>query len=197
MRTTLDLIGRAGRPRRAVVAGGLLLPLLAVLSAGAQPLAPTPACDDEPTPRQTEGPYYTPSAPERASLIESGIVGEPMVLEGFVVDTACRPVAGAVVDLWQADGAGRYDNDGFRLRGHQRTDATGRWRFATVRPGLYPGRTRHFHVKAAAPGSRVLTTQIYLPGEPWNARDRLFAEALVARVDAAGAVARFDLVLAR
>jgi protocatechuate 3,4-dioxygenase beta subunit len=68
---------------------------------------------------------------------------------------------------------------GFKLRGHQFTDANGRYRLETIVPGLYPGRTRHFHVKVQAPHGRVLTTQLYFPGEPRNRRDFLYRPDLL------------------
>ncbi len=164
-------------------------------------LPPTPACgdDDDPTPAQTEGPYFTPDSPERASLLEPGTAGTRMVLVGRVLTTGCRPVARALVDFWHADADGVYDNVGYRMRGHQYTDADGRYRLETVVPGLYPGRTRHFHVKVQAPGGPVLTTQLYFPGEPANARDGIFDAALEMRVADArdgGKEAAFDFVLA-
>ena len=160
----------------------------------------TPACaddDDEPTESQTEGPYFTPHSPKRTSLIEAGITGTPLVLSGTVLTRSCRPVPGALVDFWQADDAGNYDNRGFRLRGHQYSDAKGVYRLETIVPGLYPGRTRHIHVKVQAPTQRILTTQLYFPGEPRNARDRIFdADLLVAMpTSGAGGDARFDFVL--
>jgi len=144
---------------------------------------PTPSCvdDDDETPAQTEGPYFSPGSPERTDLRESGMAGTPLVVTGFVYDTACRPVAHALLDFWQADSAGRYDNGGFRLRGHQYTAADGSYRLSTVVPGLYTGRTRHVHVKAQLPNGPVLTTQLYFPGEPGNARDSIFDEALLLR----------------
>jgi protocatechuate 3,4-dioxygenase beta subunit len=98
------------------------------------PLNPTPECHDgdAATLRQTEGPFFKPSSPERAELIEPGMAGQPIELVGFVLTRACRPVPGALVDLWQADDKGEYDNSGFRLRGHQRADAEGRYRFRTI-----------------------------------------------------------------
>ena len=75
--------------------------------------------------RQTEGPFFKPSSPERAELIEPGMAGQPIELVGFVLTRDCKPVPGALVDLWQADDKGDYDNSGFRLRGHQRADADG------------------------------------------------------------------------
>jgi protocatechuate 3,4-dioxygenase beta subunit len=146
--------------------------------AEAAELAPTPACDDQPTPEQTEGPYWTPQSPERSDFSSDGAPGPPMVLSGTVLTTTCAPVAGAVVDLWQADGNGVYDNEGYRLRGHVFTDSAGGFRFVTVKPGLYPGRTRHFHVKVQAPGGPVLTTQLYFPGEPFNDTDPIYRPEL-------------------
>lgn len=161
-------------------------------------LTPTPACPDgAPTQAQTEGPFWKPSSPERGSFIEPGTTGARLVLEGAVVSRACRPVERAVVDLWHCDAAGVYDNDGFRWRGHVFTDASGRYRFETIVPGEYPGRTRHFHVKVQAPGRSVLTTQLYFPGEPANARDAIFRPELIVQVDTGpeGQVVAFTFVL--
>jgi protocatechuate 3,4-dioxygenase beta subunit len=144
-------------------------------------LAPTPACDDgdDPTPAQTEGPYFTPDSPERASLLEAGMGGQRLVVTGTVLATDCRPVGRALLDFWQADDAGEYDNQGYRLRGHQFTDAEGAWRLETVVPGIYTGRTRHIHVKVQAPDGPVLTTQLYFPDEPDNDRDGIFRPELL------------------
>ena len=144
-------------------------------------LAPTPACDDgdEPTLAQTEGPYFTPNSPERASLLEAGMGGQRLVVAGTVLATDCRPLQRALLDFWQADDAGQYDNQGYRLRGHQFSDAKGAWRLETVVPGLYTGRTRHIHVKVQAPDGPVLTTQLYFPGEPENDRDGIFSPELL------------------
>src|SRR3546814_8443325 len=90
----------------------------------------------------------------------------------FPYTTLFRSVAGALVDLWQADAAGQYETAGFRLRGHTFSDPDGRWQFETVRPGLYPGRTRHLHLKVQMPHQAVLTTQLYFPGEPRHSGDR-------------------------
>ena len=160
-------------------------------------LAPTPACDDgdDPTLAQTEGPYFTPNSPERASLLEAGLGGRRLVVAGTVLTSDCRPVRRALLDFWQADDAGQYDNQGYRLRGHQFSDAEGGWRLETVVPGLYTGRTRHIHVKVQAPDGPVLTTQLYFPGEPANDRDGLFDQALL--MDVSGDRASFTFVLAR
>jgi protocatechuate 3,4-dioxygenase beta subunit len=162
-------------------------------------LAPTPACaeGDAPTPRQTEGPFFKPNSPERSDLREAGRKGQPLEVSGFVLTRSCRPVQRALVDLWQADGDGVYDNAGFRLRGHQFTDGEGRYRFLTIVPASYEGRTRHLHVRVQPPGGRVLTTQLYFPGEAHNRSDRLFRRELLMKVaKAEGSLAgRFDFVL--
>lgn len=166
----------------------------------APPLEPTPECaaaKPAPTPAQTEGPYYSPLSPQRTSLAEPEMAGTKLRLGGYVLDRACRPVPGALVDLWQADAEGRYDNEGYRLRGHQFSDDQGRWQVETIVPAAYPGRTRHIHVKVRAPGRPVLTTQLYFPDEPLNARDRQFDKALLLRVagDMEAMIARFDFLL--
>jgi protocatechuate 3,4-dioxygenase beta subunit len=174
---------------------GLTLPALRATAYAQADLSATPACDDgdEPTPVQTEGPYFTPNSPERTMLREAAMAGTPITLTGFVLTRSCRPVAGALVELWHANDAGEYDNEGFGLRGHQFTGADGRYVFETIVPGLYPGRTRHFHLKFQAPNQPVLTTQFYFPGEPGNAGDGIFDPALLLRIS--GDVARFDTVL--
>jgi protocatechuate 3,4-dioxygenase beta subunit len=167
--------------------------------APARTLAATPACDDgdEPTVEQTEGPYFTPGSPERRSLLEPGIEGTRLLVAGRALTTGCSPVRRALIDFWQADAGGEYDNEGFRLRGHQFTDDRGRFSLETVVPGLYPGRTRHLHVKVQAPRSQVLTTQLYFPGEPQNDGDGIFDPALVMAVGGSGDRRRaaFDFVL--
>jgi protocatechuate 3,4-dioxygenase beta subunit len=162
-------------------------------------LEPTPACaeSDDITPPQTAGPFYKPRSPERKSLLEPGIQGTRIVLEGNVRSTKCKPIQRALIDFWQADGNGAYDNTGFRLRGHQFADSAGKYRLETVVPGVYPGRTRHFHVRVQAPNRPALTTQLYFPGEPENKRDSIFNPKLVMalRGSAGAQAAHFDFVL--
>ena len=81
-----------------------------------------------------------------------------------------------------ADEYGEYDNAGFRYRGHLFSDREGRYRFRTILPALYPGRTRHYHIKVQAPERPVLTTQLYFPDEPANRGDGLFRRELVMRI---------------
>lgn len=192
-----------------ILATGLPLRWLGALAASAstegQPQwarlgpTPTPDCDDgeETTPSETEGPFFKPRSPRRASLREAGMKGVPLVLTGRVFARNCRPVAGALLDFWHADDEGEYDNEGFRLRGHQFADAQGKYHLETIVPGTYGGRTRHIHVKVQAPQRRVLTTQLYFPGEPRNQSDGLFrSDLLVALKRAADAKqARFHFIL--
>jgi protocatechuate 3,4-dioxygenase beta subunit len=186
--------------RRFLLAVGSLSAALGFCHDGeAQELAPTPACGDEgaATLKQGEGPFFKPRSPERADLREQGGAGRPVELSGLVLTRRCRPLAGAVVDLWHADDKGAYDTAGFRYRGHVVTGGDGAFRFKTIMPALYTGRTRHYHFKVQAPGSRLLTTQLYFPNEPENRRDQLFRRELLMRVADAGdgLAARFDFVL--
>ena len=188
--------------RRAVLGAGVFAAgsLIRIDSSVAQAsLPPTPACHDgdEATLRQTEGPFFKPSSPERAELLEAGMPGQPIELVGFVISRTCKPLAGALLDFWQADDKGRYDNSGFRLRGHQFSDAEGRYRFRSIVPGVYVGRTRHIHVKVRPRGGRVLTTQLYFPGEAQNRADGLFRSELLMRTakNAGWLAGRFDFVL--
>jgi protocatechuate 3,4-dioxygenase beta subunit len=164
-----------------------------------QQVAPTPSCHDgdEPTISETEGPFFKPKSPEGSDLREPGAGDSPFELSGFVLTRSCRPLSAAVVDLWHADNKGEYDNIGFRYRGHVITGSDGAFRFRTIVPALYSGRTRHYHVKVQAPGSRLLTTQLYFPNEPANLRDGLFQRELLMRVADAGdgLAGRFDFIL--
>lgn len=189
------------KSRRKILQAGAGLIVLVPILGHRQTLAQTPACDDEPTPRQIEGPYFTPQSPRRSNLTD-GLSGEALLLEGRVLSTACMPVANAIVDLWSCDANGEYDNAGFRLRGHQVTDAQGRFRFVTLKPGSYGNssfrRTPHLHVKVQAPLTPLLTTQLYFPDEPLNHRDSFFNKALVVNLKQGTRqtqTATFDFVL--
>jgi len=185
--------------RGALVSSSLGLAMGYPSLAFAQSAAPTPQCHDgdEATIRQTDGPYFKPSSPQRADLVEHDAKGRLVELNGQVLTRSCRPVERALVDLWHADEYGEYDNTGFRYRGHLFTDGEGRYRFRTILPALYPGRTRHYHIKVQAPERPVLTTQLYFPDEPANRRDGLFRSELVMRIAEApgGFAAHFDFVV--
>ncbi len=192
---------RISRRRRLLAAGlaapALVLPGMRDVLAQAGELPATPTCGDEPTPKDYEGPFYKPSSPLRTTLLEPGVGGAKLVLTGFVLSRGCKPLAGAVLDFWHCDANGNYDNRGFRLRGHQFTDEGGRYRLETIVPGEYPGRTRHIHVKVQATGGRILTTQLYFPGNAGNGNDFLFKPALLMELADAGPdrLGRFDFVL--
>jgi protocatechuate 3,4-dioxygenase beta subunit len=131
---------------------------------------------------QTEGPYFKTNSPERTSLVDDTTQGTVLTITGQVLAADGTPVANALVDFWQANASGAYDNSGYNLRGHQYTDANGYYTLATVVPGLYPGRTRHIHVKVQAPNGPMLTTQLYFPGEARNSTDGIFDPSLVLNI---------------
>jgi len=197
------------QPRRSWILGVILL----MTACGGQPSAgpvttvkPTAAsataagsgaCSGQPTPAQTEGPYFKPGSPMRTSLVEPGMAGTRLALSGRVLSRDCRPSSGARLDFWQADSSGTYDNAGYRLRGNQSTGPDGRYVLETIVPGKYPGRTEHIHVKVQAPGSGVLTTQLYFPGVSANQQDSIFDARLLLKVQpsATGLTATFDFIL--
>jgi protocatechuate 3,4-dioxygenase beta subunit len=146
-----------------------------------------------PTPPQTAGPFYPPPAQRFADddwdlvkvvgkVREAG--GEVMHLRGRVLDAGGQPVAGALVEIWQCDANGRYLHQGDRGKaerdpyfqgfGATRTEAEGRYRFRTIRPVPYPGRTPHIHARVVRPDGSELITQIYLKGHPLNQGDFIF-----------------------
>lgn len=172
--------------------------------AGPDAITPTPSCDDE-TEDDPEGPYYTAGAPKRTTLVEQGMNGTRLVLSGRVLATgrACVALAGAEVDVWQANDAGDYDNVGFTLRGVFVADSNGNYRVETIVPGRYLNgasyRPRHIHVMVRAPGRAPLTTQLYFAGDPFNASDGMFKPSLVLNPTddgGGGQKASFDFVLA-
>ena len=142
------------------------------------------------TPALTEGPYFTPNSPERASLLETGMPGTVLTLTGYVLTADCQPVAHALLDFWQADSQGIYDNEGYTLRGHQFTDENGRFQLETVVPGLYPGRTEHIHVKVQAPNGPILTTQLFFPEVVDNQTDQIYDPALLIQIAESGGSVR-------
>jgi len=156
------------------------------------------------TVQQQEGPFYTPSTPRRRDIRDPLISANVLVVAGRVVDAQCRPLAGAVLDFWQTDHAGRYDQESYRYRGHQYTDAAGRFELVTVRPSPYTAmnisRTPHIHVKVQGAATPLLTTQLYLPdAEETNARDGGYDPSLALRYvgnDGSFSRAVFDFVLA-
>lgn len=149
-----------------------------------------------------EGPFFRVSSPERSTLREAGMSGVVLVISGRVLATDCTPLAGALLDFWQADAAGAYDIQGYILRGHQFADAQGRYRLETIVPGRYLNgatyRPAHIHVKVSAQGTGVLTTQLYFEGDPYNGSDTFIRSSLILDPqDAADGskTADFDFVL--
>lgn len=160
--------------------------------------APTCTSPATLTPAVTEGPFFKSGSPERTSLLESGMTGTKLILTGYVLTADCKPVSGALLDFWQADAQGNYDNSGYTLRGHQYTDSTGRYQLETIIPGLYPGRTEHIHVKVQAPGGPVLTTQLFFPGVATNQSDGIFSPQLLVNMSDSnnGKLATFNFIVA-
>jgi len=129
------LMSRLSKPdrRRFLLKSGMLAAaweLSRADTALTQELAPTPSCHDgdEPTVSETEGPFFKPRSPARSELREAGARGRQFELSGVVLSRSCRPLRGAVVDLWHADEKGEYDNVGFRYRGHVISGADGAFR---------------------------------------------------------------------
>lgn len=153
----------------------------------------SPAAAANATPPATEGPFY-PTPQMRMSDVDNDLVkvmglieeagGEVISLKGRVLDAAGAPRTGLRVEIWQCDVNGKYmhpgdrrdvDYDtGFQGFGHDITGADGSFRFRTIKPTVYPGRTPHIHVKLLDGERELLTTQFYLAGHPGNTRDRLF-----------------------
>ena len=148
-----------------------------------------------------EGPFFTPGSPQRRNLREPQTPGVPLSVVGRVLSPECRPLAGALLDFWQADDAGMY---GTKLRGHQFSNADGMFQLDTIVPGRYLNgatyRPAHLHVKVGIKGFMMLTTQLYFPGDPYNATDPFIRDGLIMQVDTtqtALVAATFDFILAR
>ncbi|MEX2261266.1 MAG: hypothetical protein WD696_04910 [Bryobacteraceae bacterium] len=139
------------------------------------------ACDE--TEDNIEGPFYKAGAPERTSIVEPGMKGIPLVITGQVVDTRCQPLAHAILDVWQCDADGVYDNKGYTLRGKVQADGKGRYEIRTIQPPPYKVaenryRPAHLHLKVSGKGTPVLTTQLYFEGDKYNQVDRAYRKSL-------------------
>lgn len=159
-------------------------------------MAPSPDCSGNPTPSQAAGPYYKAGSPERHNIAE-GVVGEKLVVIGYVYNKNCEPIPNVWLDFWQADSKGIYDNSGFTLRGHQYTDVSGMYRLETITPATYESRPPHIHVKVRNGNSPILTSQLYFPGVSQNQTDSIFNSALVMVVNesSTGKVGAFNFIL--
>ena len=213
--------GIHGLTRRQVMHGALGA---VALAAGAPLLAA------EPTPPQTEGPFFPKKDQADKDLDLTRVEGrstpargEVIEVSGRVLDESGTPVAGAVLDVWQANAAGRYDHEAdpnpapldpdFQGWARLTTDADGRYRIRTIKPGQYPvregwARPPHIHFKVARRGFSEITTQMYFEGHALNRVDLLWNKltpdertrvtvAFEVPADGGPPAGRFDLVLAR
>lgn len=213
MRDRYDISRRAF-----LLAGACAVPLVGCAARAGEGEAAAEAERCAATAESQYGPFYRAGAPWRTRLCGEDEPGELLVVTGRVTSAAgCAPLAGAVLDVWQASAAGHYDNNDpgrpfdparFNLRGRVRADAEGRYRFESVVPGNYGEgrfvRARHIHLLASAPGHPPLVTEIYFAGDPNNETDGLVRRTLVTRFDAythdGGRPARrgtFDIVLTK
>jgi protocatechuate 3,4-dioxygenase beta subunit len=134
------------------------------------------------TPTQIEGPYYKVCSPHRASLIEPGITGTPLVIAGQVLNERGKPIPGAVLDFWQSDDRGNYDMLGNLLRGHVFADNDGNYEIETIVPACYePRQARHIHVKIQGV-SRPYTTQLYFSDDADRVKDNFYQKELEVQV---------------
>lgn len=153
-----------------------------------------------PTEENIEGPFYRKGAPFRNKLAE-GLKGEPLEIAGKVLAADGTPLKDAVVDVWQADKEGAYDNksENFFLRGRIRAGKDGVYTYETIMPGQYDlgeaKRPAHIHYKITAEGYRPLTTQLYFKGDPWLERDPFVRKSLIIALEKGKGT--FDIVLAK
>lgn len=207
--------------RRSLLSAGLSLAGMVVAGRpAAAALTPTPA--------QTTGPFYPTRIPldsdndlVQVQGLAARAMGEVAHVTGRILDTDGRPVGGARVEIWQCDANGRYHHprdtgrrqrDGnFQGYGRMTTGDDGAYRFRTIKPVPYPGRTPHIHFAVSGAGLAPLTTQMYIAGHPLNdsdfvlthmrdpaARARLTVPFVPAPQIEAGALsANFDIVLDR
>ena len=174
-----------GRPERRIGTAPAYGDYLKEASQGNQALAAT---EDN-----IEGPFFRANAPFRTKLHGEGEKGVKWGVSGFVKARNGRPLREALLEVWQANAAGRYDNDdpknppkkdAFKLRVRLRATEKGEYSFRTIQPGRYtigPNRYRpaHIHVKVHAKGYRSLTTQLYFEDDPYNKRDPWFKKSLL------------------
>lgn len=202
-----------------------------ILSASARPTLASGGIDDyatrllgtkipEPgsfsvTEDNVEGPFYRPNAPFRGMVAPPLAQGKVVLVRGRVygIDTR-KPLPGAVLDIWQADHTGSYDNDDsgnqpaddlFLFRTRLMTDENGYYEYQTTLPGRYLDgslyRPAHIHYLVRHPGYKDLITQLYFDGDPYNATDRFIKQSLVVKfkdVTVSGGtfqIGQFDVVL--
>jgi protocatechuate 3,4-dioxygenase beta subunit len=150
------------------------------------------------TPRQSAGPFYPAELPldddNDLTMIKgrqdkaSGMISD---LNGRILDINGQPLGNLRIEIWQCDANGRYrhphengnspKDEHFQGHGHAITDAQGRYRFRTIRPVPYPGRTPHIHIAVLPDDEQPFVTQLYVEGEPQNQHDFLFKRVPVER----------------
>jgi protocatechuate 3,4-dioxygenase, beta subunit len=142
------------------------------------------------TAAQTEGPFYPNHLPLDTDndliIINDGItpaVGEITHVTGRILDATGKPIRNALVEIWQCDKNGAYLHTGttnaerrdknFQGFGRFLTGSTGEYYFRTIKPVPYPGRTPHIHYMVKMKGRDKFTTQLYIKGDPGNAKDQV------------------------
>ena len=150
------------------------------------------------TPAQTSGPFYPGEQVfqndqdlTRIAGKSASALGQIVYIKGRVVDSACNPVAGAAVEIWQACASGRYNNEtdtnpaaldpNFKYWGETFTNSAGEYQFKTIEPGAYPADTNwirppHVHFKVSRLGYKELVTQLYFKGNPLNDQDLILKD---------------------
>ncbi|MGB1699152.1 MAG: dioxygenase [Nannocystaceae bacterium] len=149
-----------------------------------------------PTPDNIQGPFYRPNAPVDDQVSPPMAPGDLLTVSGTVLDESCAPIPFALLDIWQADADGHYDNDGsspppaddeFSHRAQVYADADGQYTFHSIVPGRYLNgdefRPSHIHVKVSAKDFELLTTQLYFEGDPYNDSDAFIEDELIMPVE--------------
>lgn len=153
------------------------------------------------TPSTVQGPYYKENSPQKQDLAK-GIDGDKLEISGKVMNFSCEPITGAILDFWQTDSHGEYDNINFNLRGKVISDVNGNYTLKTILPGSYSDgniiRPAHIHVKAwipENPGNPSLVTQLYFEGDP--NMDQFVKEPLIINITEKNGTkhGNFDFVL--
>lgn len=147
---------------------------------------PTPTNTCGVTKSDVLGPYYVSGTSKTTNLNTQNLPGEKIVVTGKIFGSTdkSKPISNAMIEVWHADGGGTYHPvgngdvsnfpaDKITLRGFVTSDAEGNYSFESIRPGLYPGRPRHFHYKITANGYKTLVTQIYFTGDSRTADENI------------------------
>jgi protocatechuate 3,4-dioxygenase beta subunit len=157
--------------KRANFLAALGLTFLGAVFSSSKKAAILTDCGDPITPPVPEGPYYKDEKLNRPNIAEHK-EGLPITYLFKVEDSNCKPIAGAIVDIWQCDNNGHYSDYQQEktlgetwLRGYQVTDKQGKVKFDAIFPGWYNGRLTHLHAKVRIDGKAPLTTNFFFPKE--------------------------------